>query len=57
MCAEFIRCIRKGLRPSASGIDGAWSVAIGEACERARLEHRVMKIAEVLDVTSPLLKK
>jgi predicted dehydrogenase len=56
MCAEFIRCIRKGLRPTASGIDGAWSVAIGEACERSRAEHRLVAIAEVLDVKSPLLR-
>ena len=57
MCADFIRCLRKGLRPAASGIDGTWSVAIGEACERARAEHRVVKISEVLDVKNPLLRE
>lgn len=57
MCGEFIRCIRQGLRPSASGIDGAWSVAIGEASERSRVKGRVVKISEVLDIKSPLLKK
>ncbi len=55
MCAEFIRCIRRGLRPAASGIDGAWSVAIGEACERSRAGRRMVAISEVLDVKSPLL--
>ncbi len=57
MCAEFVKCIRRGLRPSASGIDGAWSVAIGEACELSRTRKRMVEIAEVLDVKSPLLKK
>lgn len=57
MCAEFINCIKKGLRPAASGIDGVWSVAVGEACELARAENRVVKISEVLDLRHPLLKK
>jgi len=56
MCAEFIRCIKKGLRPTASGIDGAWSVAIGEACELSRVKNRVVKISELLDIKHPLLK-
>lgn len=56
MCAEFVESIRKGLRPSASGIDGAWSVAIGEACEKSRTEGRTVKITEVLDIKSALLK-
>lgn len=56
MCAEFVRCVQKGLRPTASGIDGAWSVAVGEACERSRAERRMVKVSEVLDVNSPLLK-
>jgi predicted dehydrogenase len=56
MVAEFVECLRKGRRPSASGIDGAWSVAIGEACEISRDEKRMVKISEVLDVKSPLLK-
>ena len=57
MCAEFMNCIRQGLRPGASGIDGAWSVAIGEACELSRVKKRMVEIREVLDVKSPLLKK
>lgn len=57
MCAEFMNCIRQGLRPGASGIDGAWSVAIGEACELSRTKKRMVEIREVLDVKSPLLKK
>lgn len=56
MCAEFARCILQNQRPSASGIDGAWSVAIGEACELARAEKRTVEISEVLDVQSDLLK-
>jgi predicted dehydrogenase len=56
MVSEFVECLRKGKRPSASGIDGAWSVAIGEACEISREEKRMVKISEVLDVKSPLLK-
>ncbi len=57
MCAEFVRCIEKSERPTASGIDGAWSVAIGEACEKSRKEGRTVKISEVLDVKNPLLKR
>lgn len=57
MCAEFVDCIQKGRRPTASGVDGAWSVAIGEASELARAEKRVVDISEVLDVDSDLLKK
>jgi predicted dehydrogenase len=56
MCAEFIECIQKGRRPTASGIDGAWSVAVGQAAELSRTESRVVKISEVLDVKSSLLK-
>ena len=56
MVAEFVECLRKGRQPTASGIDGAWSVAIGEACEMARAKGRVVKISEVLDVKSRLLK-
>ncbi len=56
MCREFIRCIREGERPTAGGIDGAWSVAIGEAAELSRAEKRNVEIAEVLDVRSPLLR-
>lgn len=56
MVAEFVECLQKGRRPTASGIDGAWSVAIGEACEIARAEARVVKISEVLDTRSSLLK-
>ena len=56
MQSEFIRCVQNGERPSASGVDGAWSVAIGQACEIARAEARVVKISEVLDVDSDLLK-
>ena len=50
------QCIKRGLRPTSSGIDGAWSVAIGEACELSRAGKRMVRIAEVLDVKSPLLK-
>ena len=57
MCAEFVECLLHERRPSASGIDGAWSVAIGEAAELARTERRVVEISEVLDVASPLLVK
>jgi len=57
MCAEFLRCILEKERPSASGVDGAWSVAVGEACELSRAEKRVVEIAEVLDVESELLRR
>ena len=56
MCAEFVRCIQRDERPSASGIDGAWSVAIGQACEVSRAEKRMVPIKDVLDVDSDLLK-
>jgi predicted dehydrogenase len=56
MCIEFVQMLKKGLRPSASGIDGAWSVAIGEACEKSRVKQRMVKITEVLDIQSDLLK-
>jgi len=57
MVAEFLDCIEKGRPPTASGIDGAWSVAIGQACELSRAEGRVVRISEVLDTTSSLLKE
>jgi len=57
MCEEFLRCILENERPSASGVDGAWSVAVGEACELSRAEKRVVEIAEVLDVESELLRR
>ena len=56
MCIEFVNCLTAGAQPSASGIDGAWSVAIGQAAEISRAEKRTVEIAEVLDVKSPLLK-
>lgn len=56
MCAEFIRCVLSGERPAASGVDGAWSVAIGQACEISRAEKRMVEIRDVLDVKSDLLK-
>jgi predicted dehydrogenase len=57
MQAEFVRCVLKNERPSASGVDGVWSVAIGEACEISRAESRMVEIKEVLDVDSDLLKE
>ena len=56
MLQEFLRCLKEGSAPRASGVDGAWSVAIGEAAEIARAEKRVVEIKEVLDVDSDLLK-
>ena len=56
MCGEFLDCVRNGRTPRATGADGAWSVAIGQACELARAEQRVVKISEVLDIKSLLLK-
>ncbi|GAF70899.1 unnamed protein product, partial [marine sediment metagenome] len=56
MCKEFIECILKDRRMTASGIDGAWSVAIGQACELARAEARMVNISETLDADSDLLK-
>ena len=56
MCREFIACLEQGIRPTASGIDGAWSVAVAEAAELARAERRVVEISEVLDVDSDLLQ-
>lgn len=55
MCQEFVACILNDRHPRASGVDGAWSVAIGQACEIARAEKRVVRIEEVLDVDSDLL--
>jgi predicted dehydrogenase len=57
MAAEFLDCVRHGRRPTASGIDGAWSVAIGQACELSRAQRRTIEIKEVLDTKSALLKK
>lgn len=56
MIADFIRCMRDGVNPTATGIDGAWSVAIGEAAELSRATGRTVAISDVLDVKSPLLK-
>ncbi len=55
MCGDFLACLQTGREPMASLSDGAWSVAIGQACELARTERRVVEIAEVLDVKHPLL--
>lgn len=57
MCAEFLDCLTKGTQPSASALDGIWSVAIGEACELSRSEKRMVEISEVLDVKHPLLRR
>jgi len=56
MLHEFLRCVRDGAAPRASGVDGAWSVAVGEAAEISRAEKRVVEIKEALDVDSDLLK-
>lgn len=56
MCRHFIECIQRGEPPRANGIDGVWSVAVGEAAELARAERRVVEITELLDTTHPLLK-
>lgn len=56
MCAEFLDCLSRRKRPPSSGIDGAWSVAIGEACELSRTKKRMVRIDEVMDVKSSLLK-
>jgi predicted dehydrogenase len=57
MIAEFMRCMRKDVAPTASGVDGAWSVAIGEAAELSRATGRTVSISDVMDVRSPLLRK
>lgn len=57
MIAEFLHCARKGSMPTAGGVDGAWSVAVGEAAERSRTAGRTVLISEVLDVKSPFLKR
>ena len=56
MLAAFVECLTTGARPTASAVDGTWSVAVGQAAEIARTEKRVVEIAEVLDVGSNLLK-
>lgn len=55
MIREFLDCVRTGRRPTASGIDGTWSVAVGVAAEKARAERRVVEISAVLDTGSELL--
>jgi len=57
MLREFLDCLDGKARPSADGIDGVWSVAVGEAAEIARAEHRVVETKEVLDVDSELLRR
>jgi len=57
MVGEFIACLHGKQSPSALPQDGAWSVAIGEAAEISRAEHRTVEISEVLDVNSDLLKE
>jgi myo-inositol 2-dehydrogenase/D-chiro-inositol 1-dehydrogenase len=44
---EFIRCVAEGGQPSASGIDGKLSVAIGMAARRSHDEHRPVKVSEI----------
>jgi predicted dehydrogenase len=55
MIQTFFDCIRKGKRPTASGVDGTWSVALGVAAEVARAEKRVVELSELLDPKSDLL--
>ena len=56
MIQTFLDSVRKGRRPTASGVDGTWSVACGVAAEIARTENRVVEISELLDAESKLLK-
>jgi predicted dehydrogenase len=57
MVVEFLDCMQGIRQPTADGIDGVWSVAVGEAAEISRAERRVVEISEVLDVRSELLKR
>ena len=53
MVGAFIESMTRGAPPPASGIDGLWSVAIGEAAEISRAEERVVRIDELFDPNDP----
>lgn len=57
MIQDFLDCIRSRKRPLADAADGVWSVAVAVAAEKSREENRVVEIADLMDVDSPLLQR
>ena len=55
MIQEFLDCLCSGAQPSATPVDGLWSVALGVAAELSRAEKRVVEISEMLDYDSEML--
>ena len=55
MIRNFIECMKRGKRPLAAGVDGAWSVAMGVAAEISREEKRVVELSDLMDTKSKLL--
>ncbi|HET7715790.1 MAG TPA: Gfo/Idh/MocA family oxidoreductase [Bauldia sp.] len=45
---HFVDCIRSGVRPSVTGLDGRWAVASVLAATRSFQEERPVKLAEVM---------
>ena len=56
MVRAFIQAMTQGTPPPASGIDGLWSVAIGQAAEISRAEGRVVSLRELFDTNDPSLR-
>jgi len=52
----FVDSIKRRKRPTASGVDGTWSVAVAVAAEKSRAEKRVVEISELLDPRSKVLQ-
>jgi len=52
---DFVRCVQRGEKPRATGVDGIWAIAVGCAAEISREEHRVVEIKELLDPENDLL--
>ena len=53
----FIRCVRTGEKPRATGVDGVWSIAVACAAEIAVEEKRVVEISELLDKDLDVMKE
>jgi predicted dehydrogenase len=55
-CLNIIEAARRAKKTLYMGFNLRQDVAIGEACEISRVKKRMVKISDVLDVRSPLLK-
>lgn len=55
--AAFVTRLRKGVAHSSTARDGIRAVAVGEAAEISWRNHRMVEIAELVDLHQPVLKE